>query len=265
MELAHRLISTRGGVLVLSGLAALLAGVLILVYVSQYRSSVNAGATKVTVLVANRSIPKGTSGAVIATNGLYTTSTIVRSRLLDGAYSDPSDLSGQVAARDIYPGAQLTASDFGPASSNLAASLTAHQRVVSIPLDSAHGLLDKLQVGDHVDVYAGFSVIPLDARGVPISGGQSRPVLRLIVPNAPVVAIASKKGALGNGGSSNVDLKVNDTQAAELAFAVDNGKLWLTLRPSSGAAAAAPTIVTIETLLLGVPPVTALRSFGGHQ
>ena len=265
MELAHRLISTRGGVLVLSGLAALLAGVLILVYVSQYRSSVNAGATKVTVLVANRSIPKGTSGAVIATNGLYTTSTIVRSRLLDGAYSDPSDLRGQVAARDIYPGAQLTASDFGPASSNLAASLTAHQRVVSIPLDSAHGLLDKLQVGDHVDVYAGFNVIPLDARGVPISGGQSRPVLRLIVPNAPVVSIGSRKAAFGNGGSSNVDLKVSDTQAAELAFAADNGKLWFTLRPSSGAAAAAPAIVTAETLLLGVPPVTALRSFGGHQ
>jgi pilus assembly protein CpaB len=265
MELAHRLISTRGGVLVLSALAALLAGVLILVYVSQYRSSVNAGATKVTVLVANHPIPKGTSGVVIATNGLYTSSTIAQSRLLDGAYSDPSNLRGQVAARDIYPGAQLTASDFGPASSNLAASLSAHQRVVSIPLDAAHGLLDKLEVGDRVDVYAGFSVIPLDVRGVPIAGGQARPVLRLIVPNVPVVAISGKKGALGGGGTSNVELKVNDTQAAELAFAADNGKLWLTLRPSSGAASAAPTLVTIETLLLGVPPVTALRSFGGQR
>jgi Flp pilus assembly protein CpaB len=248
----------------LSALAAVLAGVLILVYVAQYRHSVNAGSTHVTVLVANHAIAKGTSGATIASSGLYTASTITQSRLLEGAYSDPSSLRGQVAARDIYPGAQLTAADFAPASSNIATSLAPRERVVSIPLDAAHGLLDKLQVGDHVDVYAGFSVIPVDARGVPVSGGQARPVLRLIASNVPVAAIASKKSTLGGSGSSNVELKVNATDAANLAFAADNGKLWLTLRPSSGAAPAPPNIVTMETLLLGVAPVTALQSFGGR-
>jgi len=265
MELVNKLISTRGGVFLLSALAAVIAGVLILVYVAQYRNSVKAEATPVTVLVAKRAIPKGTSGVVIASTSLYSATTVAQSRLVDGAYSDPASLQGQVAVRDIYAGSQLTAGDFAPASSNLATSLTPHERIVSIPLDSAHGLLGQLQVGDHVDVYAGFTVIPVDARGVPLSGGQARPVMRLIVANAPVATISSKKSAISGGtGTSNVNLKVSDTEAAELAFAADNGKLWLTLRPSSGAAPTAPNIVTMETLLLGVPPVVALESLGGR-
>jgi Flp pilus assembly protein CpaB len=260
--MATRLISTRKGAFLLSALAAVLAGAMILVYVARYRSTVQSDAAPVTVLVANASIPKGTAGAVIAAKSMYAASTVGRSRLVEGAYSDPSSLRGMVATKDIYAGAQLTAADFAPASTNLAASLTGRQRIVAVPLDAAHGLIGQLQVGDRVDVYAGFNVIPLDAHGVPISGGQARPVLRLIVPNAPVVAITGKGAGVGGAAASNVDLKVDDTDAANLAFASDNGKLWLALRPSAGAAAAAPRIVTIETLLLGVPPVTVLRSFG---
>lgn len=266
MELAHNLISTRRGAFLLSALAAVLAGAMVLVYVARYRDSVKAEAAPVTVLVAGKEIPKGTSGAVMAADGLYKTTTTRQSRLLDGALSDASALRGTVATRDIYPGAQLTASDFAPAASNLAASLSADQRIVSVPVDAAHGLVGQLQVGDRVDVYAGFNVIPLDARGVPIAGGQARPVLRLIVPDVPVAAIGAKGGSgLAGGGSANVDLKVDDRQAAELAFSADNGKLWLALRPSSGGAAASPAIVTMETLLLGMPPVTALQSFGGRR
>jgi Flp pilus assembly protein CpaB len=266
MQTATRVISTRRGAFVLSALAAVLAGTMILVYVERYRASVRSEGAPVTVLVAGQAIAKGTPGSVIAKKELFTTSTIRQSRLREGAFSDPSSLKGKVATTDIYAGAQLTAADFGPASGNLTAQLSAEERVVSLPLDAAHGLIGQLQVGDHVDVYAGFSVIPLDARGVPIAGGQARPVLRRIITDVPVVAMSSKSGGVAtNGGTSNIDLKVDDTQAAELAFASDNGKLWLSLRPSSGAVSSAPSIVTIETLLLGVPPVQALHSFGSHR
>ena len=62
-----------------------------------------------------------------------------------------------------------------------------------------------------------------------------------------------------------MSLGVDDLRAAELAFASDNGKLWLALRPSAGAKASRPRIVTVETLLLGVPPVQMLKSFGGRS
>jgi Flp pilus assembly protein CpaB len=265
MQTATRVISTRRGAFLLSALAAVLAGALILVYVQRYRHSVQSDGAPVTVLVAGQTIPKGTAGSVIASQGLYTASTVRESQLLDGAYSDPSSLDGKVATKDIHPGSQLTAADFAPASTNVTASLTGHERVVSVPLDAAHGAIGQLQVGDHVDVYAGFNVIPLDARGIPISGGQARPVLRMVVPNVPVLAISNKGGGLGGAGGATVGLKVDDTQAAEIAFASDNGKIWLALRPSAGAETAPPRIVTIETLLLGVPPVTELHSFGGRR
>ena len=175
--------------------------------------------------------------------------------------SDPATLRDKVANREIFEGAQLTATDFGAAGDSLAAQLTDRERIVSVPLDSAHGLIDGIEPGNRVDVYAGFNVIPLGADGKPINGGQARPMLRLILADVPVVAVGDKGS--GNG-STNVSLSVDDVKAAKLAFASDNGKLWLALRPSAGAKASRPGIVTVETMLLGVPPVQILKSVGGR-
>ena len=82
-------------------------------------------------------------------------------------------------------------------------------------------------------------------------------------PTVPVVAVGEK--ASTGSGSTNVSLKVDDEKAAQLAFASDNGKVWLALRPSAGAMESRPGLVTIETMLLGVPPVKVLQSVGGNR
>lgn len=262
MELAHRLVSTRKGTLFVALLAALLAGISIVVYLNSYRDSVRSGGALVTVLVAGDTIPRGTSGNVLASKGLYTAATIRESQLRDGAISDPASLQGMVAAREILEGAQLTAAEFVVAGDSLSATLTDRERVISIPLDSAHGMIGEIETGNRVDVYAGFNVIPLDRAGRPISGGQARPMLRLIMADVPVLAVGEK--AAGSG-TTNVSLGVDDVKAAELAFAADNGKIWLAMRPSAGAARSRPGLVTVETMLLGVPPVKVLRSLGASQ
>jgi pilus assembly protein CpaB len=259
MQFATKLVSTRRGTLIAALLIALLAGASILLYLNSYRDSLKAQGAMVTVLVAKESIPKGTAGNVVAAKDLYTVTTIRESQVLDGALSDPASLRDKVAAREIFEGAQLTATDFGAAGDSLAAQLTETERVVSVPLDSAHGLIDGIEVGNRVDVYAGFNVIPLGADGRPINGGQARPMLRRILANVPVLALGDK-----SKGSTNVSLGVDDVEAAKVAFASDNGKLWLALRPSAGAKASRPGIVTVETVLLGVPPVQILRSVGGR-
>ena len=263
MELAHRLVSTRRGTLLVAGLAALLAGISIVVYLNRYRESVKSGGALMTVLVAGDTIPRGTAGNVLASKGLYTASTIRESQLLDGALSDPASLRGMVAAREILEGAQLTAADFVPAGDSLAATLTERERVISVPLDTAHGMIGEIEIGNRVDVYAGFNVVPLDRTGRPISGGQARPMLRLIMANVPVLGVGEK--ATGSSGTTNVSLGVDDVKAAQLAFAADNGKVWLALRPSAGAARSRPGLVTVETMLLGVPPIKVLRSLGASQ
>ncbi len=264
METAQRLVATRRGTILLSVIAALVAGGLILVYVNQYRNSVAASGAPVTVLVAKVNIDKGTAGNLIATTGLSSATTLRQSQVLDGAFSDTSSLTGEVATKAIPQGAQLTAADFAPASTNLASSLTGDERIISLPFNAAQGLSGSLQVGDHVDVYGGFTVSAVGANGL-AAGGGSRPVVRRILTDVPVVAIGGSTSGAFASSSTNLSFKVTDQQAADLAFASQNGTLWLGLEPSAGLKSSRPTVVTMETLLLGVPPVAVLHSLGGRH
>jgi Flp pilus assembly protein CpaB len=268
MEYAHKLFSTRGGTLALAGLTAAIAAIAVFAYVRHYRSSVEEGGTAATVLVTpaqGEVIPKGTPGNLIATKHLFQAQTFREDQLLEGAISDPSTLRGRVAKVDILPGQQLTVSDFTSAKTGIATGLAGVQRAITISIDAAHGMIGQINDGDRVDVYAGFNVNPVDARGIPIGAGQARPVLRLIMQNVPVLHV-EKSDKFGSSGEANeVTLKTTSYQSQKLAFASDNGKIWLVLRPPSGARPAAPRLITVETLLLGISPTAVLHTFGGKS
>ena len=263
MKLASRLTSTRRGTLLVAGAAALLAGALILIYLNGYRNSVQSEGAPVTVLIAQENIPKGTSGAVIGSKNLFRTTTMRESQLREGAFSDPANLKGQVVTQEIFKGSQLTTASFAPGGESLAAGLAGTDRIVAIPLDPAHGLIGEIDAGSHVDIYGAFNVIPLRGDGTPVSGGQARAVLKRFVTDVPVVQIAGKAGGLGSS-TTKVLVRVSDKQAADIAFASENGKIWLSMRPGAGAESTPPNLVTLETLLLGTPPVAVLRSFRGR-
>jgi pilus assembly protein CpaB len=263
MEFAHRMFSTRGGTMLLAGLTALIAAIAVFAYVKHYRSSVKEGGVPATVLVASGPIVKGTPGSIVATRHLYQAQTIRESQLREGAISDPYSLRGKVAKTDILRGQQLAATDFTAAKGGLTAQLAGAERAITISIDSAHGMVGQISKGDRVDVYAGFNVNPVDSLGRPIGSGQARAVLRPIMQNIPVLDVT--KSSSSGGGDSQVTLKATAYQSEKLAFASDNGKVWLVLRPPTGARATAPRLVTVETLLLGVPPVAVLHSFGGKS
>jgi Flp pilus assembly protein CpaB len=48
-----------------------------------------------------------------------------------------------------------------------------------------------------------------------------------------------------------VTLNVRDDQAGSLAYAADNGNVWLVLRPANAAAATQASPVTAQSLLAG--------------
>jgi Flp pilus assembly protein CpaB len=264
MQLATKLISSKRGAIIVAASAALFAGILILLYLNSYRSGVKAEGAPVTVLIAQDDIPKGTSGTLIASTGLLKTTTMRESQLRDGAFSDPTNLSGKATTHEIYKGAQLTASDFAPAAASLPSELTKKDRIIAVPLDSAHGLIGEIEAGNHVDIFAGFTVTPLGPDGTPISGATTRAVMKRIITDVPVIRVAAKTGGLGSS-STKVLVKLSDKQAADLAFSSEYGKVWLGLRPGAGAESSPPDLVTLETLLLGVPPIAVLRSLRGHR
>jgi hypothetical protein len=64
------------------------------------------------VSVAKVSIPKGTSGTVIATKALYSTKYVQWSQTVMATSVDPDQVRGEVTTRTIPAGARLTAADF---------------------------------------------------------------------------------------------------------------------------------------------------------
>jgi Flp pilus assembly protein CpaB len=264
----QRFTSSKSGTLVLGGLAALVAGALLLIYVAQVRQDANSQSATVSVLVANKLIPQSSSGDVIASQKWYSVVSTPNDQVKDGAITDPASISGKIASHDIYPNQQLTTSDFADAPTDaVTTKITGNQRAISIPLDSAAGLTPFLQAGDHVDILAGFNVIPIGANGAPLSGNsQARPVEKVIAQDIKVLEVPSSSSSTTGTGSNtgNIVVQVTDQQAWDIAFAINNGTVFLAGTPQAGNVSSKPSLVTLETMLLGIPPVKVFHSFGGR-
>lgn len=242
--LSSQLLTTRRGTIILGAASAVLAAVLLLVYLGQYRSSVNSAAAPITVLVAEKLIPKGTSAAVIGSDGLMTALTIPRDQAKDGAVSDPTLLKGRVAVEDIYPGQQLTVGDFTTTTTQaIPTKLVRDQRAIAVPFDAAHGMTGFVQPGDRVDMYVG-----LYEEASPVGA-----VLKLLAENVYVLDTPGAGGSGIGGNTANFVFRTNGAQAAHIAWSADNGTLWIVLRPANQARPVRPGLVTGQTILRSRP------------
>jgi Flp pilus assembly protein CpaB len=232
---ASRLFSSRRGTALLGLAAAFLAGVVLLVYLNSYRSSVRSSSEPITVLVARNLIEKGTSGNEVASKQLYQASEIAKDEIKPGAFTDSSALRDTVAATDIYPGQQLTSTDFtAQAADSIPVTLQGNERAISLALDESHGMTGPLVAGDHVDVWAG-------------AAADSNVPMRLLIADATVLsAPATPTG----GGGGNVVLQLNWWEVPRIASTADNGKIWLVLRPQSGAKPTRPPSLRTAPLYL---------------
>jgi pilus assembly protein CpaB len=246
----RKLLATRRGTVLVAAACALIAGGILVVAMNRYRSNVDSSGNQETVLVASGLIQKGTSGDAIAAERLFKPTSISAKQVSTGAIADTAQLQGRVAAADINPGQQLTASDF-TANGGLLSQLTPGQRAMTITVDSARGMVGQVHEGDHVDVYADLEL------------GNSRggDFVRLLLADTPVLKAPTSAGGGGLGGGnpqsqqSNVTLKVSANQAGALAYAADNGKVWLVLRPANAGSAATPS-VSAQSLLASGSTVT---------
>jgi Flp pilus assembly protein CpaB len=253
----RKLMGTRRGTVTIAVVCALVAAGILIYAMARYRSSVNRGTAPEAVFVANQLIPKNTPGDVISSNGMFRVTHIATRQVSAGAIADAALLRGEVAAHDIYPGEQLTTADF-TLNGGLPAQLQPSERAMTLTMDQEHGMLGLIQPGDHVDVYAGISSQS--------GAGQATPELRLLISNVPVLKPGTSNGNSGIAGAatnntSGVTLEVPATDAGLLAFAADNGKVWLVLRPANATSTPSAPLITLQSLLLGTKPVP----FGGRK
>jgi Flp pilus assembly protein CpaB len=237
--MSNKLFTTRRGTIVLGVVAAVLAAIVLLVYLNQYRNSVNGSGQVLQVLVAKSLIQKGTPGDVVGSTDLYQVGKIPKNQVKSGAFVDPKTLTGKVATADIYPGQQLTSSDFVAANAQaLTQRLSRDQRAVVIALDSPAAVGGQIQPGDHVDVWVAFN-----AQG---AGGISRPIVRLVMQNMYVLTAPP--------GGGNITMRATPAQAGEFIYASQNAKVWLVLRPAVGSTESKPPVITSNDLL-GLTPL----------
>jgi pilus assembly protein CpaB len=219
--------SSRGGTIAVAAGAAVLAGILLFLFVQRYRSSVNSSATSTPVFVATSYIPRGTSASLIASGKLMQRAMVKQDQVRPSAIADPSTVHGEVTATDIYPGQQLTAAEFTAAGVTIASQLTGGDRAIAIPVDSSHGLVGYVQPGDHVDVLASFGA------------SNAHAAVNVVAQNVLVLSAPTGGGGGGlgggGGGNGNLVLRVDEKTAQILAFDADNGRVWITLRPPVGA------------------------------
>jgi pilus assembly protein CpaB len=233
---SSKLFTTRKGTVILGIGAAVLAAVVLLVYLREYRNNVKSGGEPVSVLVAKSLIQQGTPGDVIGTTKLYETSSIPKDQVKTAAFVDPASLSGQVAVTDIFPGQQLTADEFAPAATGaLTQKLDATQRASEFTVSGAAALGGQLVPGNKVDVW-----IAINAQK---ANGVTRPVVVQLMQNVPVLSITS------GSGNNGVTFRATPTQIGQLIYATQNGTVWLSLRPTVGGTINRQLVVDASSLI----------------
>ena len=106
---------------------------------------------------------------------------------------------------------------------------------MSIPLDSVHGMIGQVVPGDRIDIYANLN-------------GS----VKAIMQNVLVLGVTGgTTGGLSSSstGSSAMTLRLSPSGASRLAFASDNGKIWVILRPATRGGQIGANLMTLQQIL----------------
>lgn len=230
---------------------AALAAILTSAYVVNYKRHVQRGEGKVTVLVAARDIPAGTSGADVVDQKMLKEQTVPRKAVVAGAISSPSQLAQYVATQDVFEGEQVSTRRFSPPTEQgIRAQIKGTQRAYQLPGDANQLLAGTVQAGDHVDVVGTWKVNDQET--------VSRVILRnLLVLRAPTGTDTAKVTTPGTGVES-VQLRVTDVQSNKLIWIQKNGvrdgeAYYLTLRAPTKALDSVNTFQDQRSMLLDGP------------
>jgi pilus assembly protein CpaB len=224
--MSSKLFTTRQGTILLGVIAAIIAAIALVVYLNHYRSSVSP--PPVSVLVAKKAIPQGTSGNVLAkATSFYEVTQLPKDQVVSGAITDSSTLTGKVALTEINPNAQLTEAQFG-AASGVQYQLSPNQRAVVVDLGAPEAVGGQIAAGSHVDFWVTTSG--------QASNGVTRPIAKLLFQDLYV---------LGVNGASVTLRALTPTQAGQIIFASTNDEIWLALRPTIGTKTKPPVIGSV--------------------
>ena len=209
-----------------------------------------------TVLVAARDIPAGTSGADVIDQKMLKEQTVPRKAVVAGAISSPDQLSQYVATQDVYEGEQVSTRRFAPPQEQgIRAQIKGTQRAYQLEGDPNQLLAGTLKAGDHVDVVGTWGIKNPNGDEAIVS----RVILRnLLVLTPPAGTSGGAKVTSPGSGGETVQLRLTDAQSQKLMWieknSADNGAGWhLELRPPTNSLDSSNTYQDSKLMLFDGP------------
>ena len=222
---------------------AVLAALLTIFYVTNYKKSVQQGEDLAPVWVAARDISVGTSGSEVGDRNLLRAVDVAKRSVVPGAITEPAQIDQLVATERIYEGEQITLNRFRPlGEQGLKAQLKGRLRALELAGNEHQLLMGTIDEGDHVDFVGSLEV----ANGTPVTKVVLRDLLVLKAPSAGNVE--SKLGSRPDEAFSAI-LALTDVQAQKLFHVATHGDWALQLRPVTDAADSRNTFDTSATVM----------------
>src|SRR5438874_8933926 len=192
---------------------AALAAILTSVYVVNYKRHVQHGEGKVTVLVAARDIPAGTSGADVIDQKMLKQETVPRKAVVAGAISSPDQLSQYIATADVFEGEQVSTRRFSPPKEQgIRAQIKGTQRAYQLEGNPHQLLAGTLKAGDFVDVVGTWSTPAHSSSSNAKDLLVARVVLRNLKVLTPPAATAATAAVTSSQQTAFVQLRLTDSQ-----------------------------------------------------
>jgi Flp pilus assembly protein CpaB len=221
---------------------ALVAMMLTLFYVTNYKRSVQKSNSSVQVYVAAKDLAAGTAGADLVKGKAFRVETVQRKDVVPGAISSPEQVLQLVLTAPMYAGEQVTLRRFSDvAAQGIRSQLKGTMRAVQVAGDPNQLLAGTLQAGDHVDLVANLR----------LNSESTAAATRIVLRDLTVLTGPSDASKLSqqSSGSDSVILAVSDTQVQRLFFVMKNADWTLELRPVLNAADSKERVDTINTVL----------------
>ncbi|MDQ3857874.1 MAG: Flp pilus assembly protein CpaB [Actinomycetota bacterium] len=234
---------------------AAVAALLTIFWVTNYKRNVEEGEESVTVWVAARDIPAGTSGSRVVEGSFLKEQHVERRNVAPGALSSEQQIADLVATDAIYAGEQVTTRRFRPLEEQgLRARLTGNLRAIQVPGDANQLLAGTLKDGDRVDLLASLKYKFVAFRqGAAGRTSDEMVASRVVLRNLLVLSAASETNQEQKltrpGEQLAVTLAVTDAQAQKLFFVMKNGDWSLELRPTTDPADSPESVETVGSVL----------------
>jgi Flp pilus assembly protein CpaB len=255
---------SRGLVVAIAVVLAVLAAVGVIVYTNQVRTESETENT-VAVLVSNQDIAANTSLDPLIEQGVFEFVRVPNDALVAGAVTSQEELQGQSTVAPIFAREQIPTTRLSSGERTVSFQGVSDGHIgVAVDLESPRGGGGAVQTGDSVAIYATF------AEGTPVlredleklltpqlidqfiqlqTGGNAptntdkaftilRDVTVTLVPTVKVLAVQNpsvdEEGRSG-GGQVSMMLDLLPADASSLVFANETASLWLGLLPPSDA------------------------------